>query len=567
MVLSHTIASHRAMTASENILVVENFAQPAGERLALLRTAGYQVAVAGFVDEAMAAIRRQDVALVLIDAATPGLDVGRLIAEVNGSATTADVRLVVLCGSPTETARWLDLGADDVVACAASPDELLARVRVQLRAWHAASELRRQARIAEESFQVAQTGFTALAVTEKMTRDAFSLDRRLKIGVTAFIVVATLMAVSYLLFFRTAKQETQRAYATIARLERGLASDEDLVARAAALREQIERSSAEARQQALEQKSAELREQMQQAASGELAALRQRLDENNARLRSIERESRVAQGIIRSYTNSVALLHVVVAFRHDATGRRLRYLGLNPQGTPISDSEGNPLFDLEGRGPEVRADFFGTGFLAAGDGRLITNRHVVEPWWKDEELGSAQMQGFTPVIAEMKAYFPGAAAAVAVSVRKLSQEADLAVVQGDISGMKLEVLRFDSRSAAAVSGQPVVLMGYATGLDAILARAGEDAVRSIVGAAGGNPSRILAELARRRLIRPLNTQGHVGDVLADRIVYDAQTTSGGSGGPVFNAQGRVIGVNYAVLRGFGGSNFGIPARFAEALLQ
>jgi len=555
------------MTASEKILVVESLAQAGGERLELLRAAGYQVSVAGLVDEALAAIRQKGIALVLIDATTPSLDVGRLIAEVNGSAATEDVRLMVLCGASAEGPRWLDLGADDVVPCSATSDELLARVRVQLRAGRIVEELRRQTRMAEESYQIAQTGFTALAVTEKMTRDAFTLDRRLKIGVTALLLVAGVMAGIYFFFFRTAKQETQRAYAAIMRLERGIASEEEMVTRAAKMREEIERTSAQAQQQALEQKSAELRDQMAQATNTELASLRKQLDDNNSRLRSIERESRIAQGIIRSYTPSVALLHVVVAFRHDASGRRLRYVGLNQQGTPITDSEGNPLFDLEGRGPEVRADFFGTGFLAASDGRLMTNRHVVEPWWKDDEMSSATLEGFTPVIAEMKAYFPGAPAAIAVSVVKVSPTADLAVVQGDLGGLKLEVLRFDARPGAAVSGQPVVLMGYATGLDAILARAGEETVRSIVSSSGGNASRIMAELARRKLIRPLNTQGHVGDVLADRIVYDAQTTSGGSGGPVFNAQGRVIGVNFAVLRGFGGSNFGIPVRFAEALLK
>jgi S1-C subfamily serine protease len=58
----------------------------------------------------------------------------------------------------------------------------------------------------------------------------------------------------------------------------------------------------------------------------------------------------------------------------------------------------------------------------------------------------------------------------------------------------------------------------------------------------------------------------VGDVLADKIVFDAQTTQGGSGGPLFNARGKVIGVTVAVLEGFGGSNFGVPIRFAEPLL-
>ncbi|MGH9860716.1 MAG: response regulator, partial [Candidatus Acidiferrales bacterium] len=217
------------MTTSEKILVVESFAQAGGERLELLQSAGYQVTAAGHVEEALAAVRGRGASLVMIDATTPNLDVNRLIAELNGSSATEDVRLMVLCGSAAEAARWLDLGADDVAPCSASADELLARVRVQLRAWRSTSELRRQARIAEEGQQMAQTAFTALAVTEKMTRDAFTLDRRLKVGVTAFIVVAAVMAGIYLLFFRTATEETQRAYAAIARLERGIASEEQLV--------------------------------------------------------------------------------------------------------------------------------------------------------------------------------------------------------------------------------------------------------------------------------------------------------------------------------------------------
>jgi serine protease Do len=77
---------------------------------------------------------------------------------------------------------------------------------------------------------------------------------------------------------------------------------------------------------------------------------------------------------------------------------------------------------------------------------------------------------------------------------------------------------------------------------------------------------VLAELARRNLIRPITTQGHIGDILPDKIVYDAQTTSGGSGGPLFNHQGKVIGVTFAVVKGFSGSNFGIPAHYALPLL-
>jgi len=88
-----------------------------------------------------------------------------------------------------------------------------------------------------------------------------------------------------------------------------------------------------------------------------------------------------------------------------------------------------------------------------------------------------------------------------------------------------------------------------------------------VATSGDSPTSIMTALASRKLIRPITTQGHLGDILADKLVYDAQTTSGGSGGPLFNEDGKVIGVNYAVLKGFGGSNFGIPIRLAEPLLK
>jgi S1-C subfamily serine protease len=110
-------------------------------------------------------------------------------------------------------------------------------------------------------------------------------------------------------------------------------------------------------------------------------------------------------------------------------------------------------------------------------------------------------------------------------------------------------------------------MGYATGIAAILARTDEDTAQNIMKQSSGDVSQVLNELAKRNLIRPLITQGHIGDVLPDKIVFDAQTTSGGSGGPLFNRDGKVIGVTYAVLKGFGGSNFGIPIRFSQPLLK
>ena len=37
----------------------------------------------------------------------------------------------------------------------------------------------------------------------------------------------------------------------------------------------------------------------------------------------------------------------------------------------------------------------------------MTNHHVVEPWWQNQEFGDLKAQGVQPVITEMTAYFPG----------------------------------------------------------------------------------------------------------------------------------------------------------------
>ena len=59
-----------------------------------------------------------------------------------------------------------------------------------------------------------------------------------------------------------------------------------------------------------------------------------------------------------------------------------------------------------------------------------------------------------------------------------------------------------------------------------------------------------SELAALSLIRPSTTCGHLGDVVGDKLIYDAPTAHGGSGGPVFNTKGEVIGVNSAYMDGF-----------------
>jgi DNA-binding response OmpR family regulator/S1-C subfamily serine protease len=533
----------------------------------LVRSAGYEVATSSSQAEGFKFVQDASVDLLLLSADLADIQCCDALAEVKGNAATAGTRVILLTrGGGAERARGLDLGADEVLTSPWDAAELLARVRVQLREKHAFDELREKTRIADEGREVAQTAFQALAVTEKMTRDAFSLGRALKIGVSALFAVALLIAGIFILFSRRANKEANRAYSVIAQLERGAHRQEQLMAEARSARAALPLNDVLVQKQQLKQQSDDLRQKISGADPGDVSSLRQQLEETTARLKRVETESQSAEEVIRAYAPSVCLIHVSVSFVDRASGRPLRYGAINPDGEPLHDSEGNPVYTLEGRAPEVRADFFGTGFIA-GDGRILTNHHVAQPWWKNDELATVVNQGLNPSIAELTAYFPDTAGGIPVSVSQISEEADLAVLKGDLSSLKKPILKIDARKEAAVSGQTLLSLGYATGISAILARAGEDAVSEIAKTTGGRPKEVADELLRRKLIRPLVTQGHIGDVLPDKIVYDAQTTSGGSGGPLINRDGEVIGVTFAVVKGFGGSNFGVPIRFAQPLLK
>ena len=74
-------------------------------------------------------------------------------------------------------------------------------------------------------------------------------------------------------------------------------------------------------------------------------------------------------------------------------------------------------------------DVFGTGFPAGAQGRIVTNRHVAQPWWNNDELSEVTNQGFTPEISSIHAYFPGDPRAFTAEIQEISKETDLATMR------------------------------------------------------------------------------------------------------------------------------------------
>ncbi len=554
--------------AREKIIALETDAAGREALTLALDAAGFSASAFGTSQEVLEAVHQSSPDIVLLDASILDQSAREILATIRGSAANADVRVIVLVGpQPDERSAALDLGADDAISRPWDRGELLSRIRNQLGIQRAVRDLRRHIRVVEEGQEIAHTAFEALAVTEKMTSDAFSLDRKLTRGLIAAVVIVAVMAGLYLLIAHSAITQTKQANRIILKLEGGLAGQQDLAAQVRALRvAQGSATSATPGKDELLQQATDIKSKMAGASADQLSTLQTALADTNARLKRVEQEGDAAQSLIPTDVQSVCLLHVSVAFNDIKTGQRLHYVGVNAQGDPIQDSDGNPEYALGGSGPEVKMDVFGTGFLAGAGGRVITNRHVAEPWWKNDDLSSITENGLQAEISSIRAYFPGDPRAFHAEIQEISKDTDLATIAVNMEDLARPVLSIDAGKTAAQPGEPIVLIGYATGLAALLARTNEDAAQKILTRDNGNISQILDDLARGNLIHPLITQGHIGDVLADKIVFDAQTTSGGSGGPLINNQGKVIGVTFAVLKGFGGSNFGIPIGLSQPLL-
>ena len=300
----------------------------------------------------------------------------------------------------------------------------------------------------------------------------------------------------------------------------------------------------------------------------DLNTLRDQIDEtlaaNIGRLEVLEQSRKASARAIAAATPSVMFLQGSYAFREASTGRFLRYVA-GPDGRPVADVRGNPGLTLEGEGPIAQKRYTGTGFLLARGGKVVTNRHIALPWESDANLTVFGGRGLQPEFIRFVAYLPGRVEALPVELVQASDDADVAVLA--FTGASPQVPGLALSSIKLASGDNVIVMGYPTGLRAMLAQAGRTFVMKLREAGETDFWKVAERLSENSFIQPLASQGIVAKVTAATIVYDADTAKGGSGGPVMDSNGLVVGVNAAILPEYGGSNIGVPLQKLQQLLD
>jgi S1-C subfamily serine protease len=188
------------------------------------------------------------------------------------------------------------------------------------------------------------------------------------------------------------------------------------------------------------------------------------------------------------------------------------------------DMWGQPTGDQQG---------IGTGFVVSDDGYILTNAHVVSE------------SGVTANSVTVVFKGEGDGTQVPATIVGSDESTDVALLKIDSSQAPgLTVVRLGDSSAVSV-GEQVVAIGNPLGLDFSLSS-------GVVSATD------------RELESPN------GAVITGGIQTDAAINSGNSGGPLFNANGEVIGINEQIASQGGGNEgigFAVPINTAVKVMQ
>ncbi len=192
-----------------------------------------------------------------------------------------------------------------------------------------------------------------------------------------------------------------------------------------------------------------------------------------------------------------------------------------PEGSPF-DEFFKDYFDRDQRRSQRPMTGLGSGFIISEDGIIVTNNHVIEGAdeitviLSDETEYSAQLLGRDP-------------------------KADIAVLKINPKDYKLNAVDWGDSDAMRV-GDWTIAIGNPLGLGGTVTAGILSAISRDIG---GGP-----------YVKFLQT--------------DASINRGNSGGPLFNLDGKVIGINTAIVSQTGGSiglGFAIPSNSAKKIVQ
>ncbi len=285
-----------------------------------------------------------------------------------------------------------------------------------------------------------------------------------------------------------------------------------------------------------------------------------------ARMSAAELQAGAAKRIHKDYHRGVCFIYVGISFYHPERKQFLRWV-IDPK-TGKPDPKVRVPVTLGGEGPKHMDWVSGSGFLIDKSGLVLSNRHVIDPWYEDDSFGSPLLdRGFRAVREVFIACFPGRVEPVPLQRMTVHEDQDIAVVRLVSVPDDLPVLPLSGPKNSLEAGMDVYVIGYPEGLSGLMQKLPTSTLKDLVNRSDDANHSLVKNLTQMKGIEPVFTKGALSSKSDTQLVYDAVTYNGGSGGPVFNEDQMVVGINTAISRNFTGANYGTPIRFARDLLK
>ena len=332
--------------------------------------------------------------------------------------------------------------------------------------------------------------------------------------------------------------------------------------------------------QSLSDKVRQLNDQIHQEQNGQisdqlaqrLTQLNQRLERSQDQITEMVRRYQWAENVVADLSAGVCLIQGQYLFVDPDSDLPLRFKSgpTDNSSCPSDNFQQNQIqfkpVSVSGTGEILKVPFTASGFLVDKNGCVLTNKHILTPWSVSSDYQHVLQAGYHPKLTIFRAFFSNQPQPFDLEFLAQSDSDDVALLSCNIEQLDIPVLPCRQDPDQLKAGQSLLILGYPAGFEALLARLGHDQLDQIT-APDVPIDQIALNLAQRRLIQPIGTSGICGRVSPDKIIYDAQTATGGSGAPVLDADGKVVAINTALLKGFPGTNFGIPIKAGIKLLN